>query len=120
MGMGKPSVLPWPLGWLMNYPWRQPGRQHSCHFPVEGADKGYASSAFRERIRDMGARPAIPAKRRGGPVACPTWGYRCRHLVENFRARPKEWRVVATRHGKTATSFLAVIHIAAAADWIKP
>ncbi|GAL98578.1 hypothetical protein ATR1_360c0002, partial [Acetobacter tropicalis] len=28
------------------------------------ADKGYASDAFRERIWDMGARPAIPAKRR--------------------------------------------------------
>ncbi|KAA8420574.1 IS5/IS1182 family transposase, partial [Acetobacter pomorum] len=26
---------------------------------------------------------------------------------------------VATRYEKTATSFLAVIHIAAAADWIK-
>ncbi|KAA8393733.1 IS5/IS1182 family transposase, partial [Acetobacter sp. DmW_125133] len=26
---------------------------------------------------------------------------------------------VATRYEKTATSFLAIIHIAAAADWIK-
>ena len=35
------------------------------------ADKGYASDAFRERIWDMGARPAIPAKRRDASVACP-------------------------------------------------
>ena len=83
------------------------------------ADKGYASDAFRERIWDMGARPAIPAKRRDAPVACPKWAYRCRHLVENLWARLKEWRAVATRYEKTATSFLAVIHIAAAADWIK-
>ncbi|ALR88193.1 Transposase [Acetobacter pomorum DM001] len=83
------------------------------------ADKGYASNAMRERIWDMGARPAIPAKRRDGPVACPKWAYRCRHLVENLWARLKEWRAVATRYEKTATSFLAVIHIAAAADWIK-
>ncbi|MCP1256563.1 transposase, partial [Acetobacter cerevisiae] len=55
-----------------------------------------------------------------GPVACPKWAYRCRHLVENLWARLKEWRAVATRYEKTATSFLAVIHIAAAADWIKP
>ncbi|MDN7351745.1 transposase [Acetobacter senegalensis] len=48
-----------------------------------------------------------------------TWAYRCRHLVENLWARLKEWRAVATRYEKTATSFLAVIHIAAAADWIK-
>ncbi|KPH85185.1 transposase [Komagataeibacter intermedius AF2] len=84
------------------------------------ADKGYASNAFRERIWDMGARSAIPAKRRDGSVACPKWAYRCRHLVENLWARLKEWRAVATRYEKTATSFLAVIHIAAAADWIKP
>ncbi|WP_206778582.1 transposase, partial [Komagataeibacter intermedius] len=64
--------------------------------------------------------PAIPAKRRDGPVACPKWAYRCRHLVENLWARLKECRAVATRYEKTATSFLAVIHIAAAADWIKP
>ncbi|GCE90449.1 transposase [Komagataeibacter diospyri] len=38
----------------------------------------------------------------------------------NIRARRKEWRAVATRYEKTATSFLAVIHIAAAADRIKP
>ncbi|MCG4258860.1 IS5/IS1182 family transposase, partial [Acetobacter senegalensis] len=34
-------------------------------------------------------------------------------------ARLKEWRAVATRYEKTATSFLAVILIAAVADWIK-
>jgi transposase len=84
------------------------------------ADKGYASNAFRERIWDMGTRSAIPAKRRDGLVACPKWTYRCRHLVENLWARFKEWRAVATRYEKTATSFLAVIHIAATADWIKP
>ena len=83
------------------------------------ADKGYASDAFCEHIWDMGARPAIPAKRRDAPVACPRWAYRCRHLVENLWARLKEWRAVATRYEKIAASFLAVIHCAAAADWIK-
>ncbi|AOX18536.1 transposase [Kozakia baliensis NRIC 0488] len=67
----------------------------------------------------MGARPAIPVKRRDEAVTYPKWAYRCRHLVENFWTRLKEWRAVATRYEKTATSFLAVIHIAAAADWIK-
>ncbi|CEF57499.1 transposase [Acetobacter ghanensis] len=84
------------------------------------ADKGYASNAFRERIWDMGARPAIPVNRRDGAVACQKRAYRCRHLVENLWARLKEWRAVATRYEKTAASFLAVIHIAAAADGIKP
>ncbi|KXV79941.1 hypothetical protein AD953_00565 [Acetobacter malorum] len=48
-----------------------------------------------------------------------TGAIQCRHLVENLWARLKEWRAVATRYEKTAASFLAVIHIAAAADWIK-
>ncbi|MBV1835464.1 hypothetical protein KUA02_16065 [Komagataeibacter pomaceti] len=28
--------------------------------------------------------PAIPVKRRDGPVACPKWAHQCRHLVENL------------------------------------
>ncbi|ANA15120.1 transposase (plasmid) [Acetobacter oryzifermentans] len=59
----------------------------------------------------MEARPAIPAKQRNGAVACPKWVYRCQHLVENHWARLKEWRAVATRYEKTATAFLAVIHM---------
>ena len=65
-------------------------------------DRGYASDAFRERIWDLGARPAIPAKRRDAPVACPAWIYTNRHMVENLWARLKEWRAVATRYEKTA------------------
>jgi len=33
--------------------------------------------------------------------------------------RQKEWRAVATRYEKTATSFLSVLCLAAAADWTK-
>ncbi|MGH9477533.1 MAG: IS5 family transposase [Terriglobales bacterium] len=82
-------------------------------------DKGYASDAFRARIWDMGARPAIPPKRTDAPVACPPWIYANRHLVENLWARLKEWRAVATRYEKTACSFLGVLCLAAVADWIK-
>ncbi|MCH4143472.1 transposase [Acetobacter peroxydans] len=63
---------------------------------------------------------AIPAKRRDGLVACSKGAYRCRHLVENLWARLKEWCATAARYEKTATSTLAVIHTAAATDWIKP
>ncbi len=45
-------------------------------------DRGLASDAFRERIRDIGARPAIPPKRTDAPVACPAWIYANRHLVD--------------------------------------
>ena len=82
-------------------------------------DRGLASDAFRERIWDIGARPAIPPRRTDAPVACPPWIYANRHLVENLWARLKEWRAVATRYEKTACSFMGVLCMAAALDWIR-
>src|SRR6478736_6060449 len=82
-------------------------------------DRGFASDAFRERIWNLGARPAIPPKRTDAPVACPEWVYNNRHLVENLWARLKEWRAVATRYEKTARSFFGVLCLAATADWLK-
>ena len=83
-------------------------------------DRGLASHAFREHIWDMGARPAIPPKRNEAPVACPAWIYANRRLVENLWARLKEWRAIATRYEKTASSFMGILSLAAALDWIKP
>ena len=83
-------------------------------------DRGLASDAFRASVWDMGARPAIPPKRNEEQVACPPWIYANRRLVENLWGRLKEWRAVATRYEKTAISFLGVLHLAAAADWLRP
>ncbi|KTR07082.1 transposase [Aureimonas ureilytica] len=83
------------------------------------ADRGYTSHAFRQHIWDMGARPAIPPLRHEAPVACPDWIYNNRNRVERLWARLKEWRAVATRYEKTAASFLGVLCLAAALDWIR-
>jgi transposase len=83
------------------------------------ADRGYSSHAFREHVWDLGARPAIPAKRNEAPVACPEWIYNNRNRVERLWGRLKEWRAVATRYEKTATSYLGVLHLAAAVDWLR-
>jgi transposase len=83
------------------------------------ADRGYTSHAFREYIWSMGARPAIPPQRHEAPVACPDWIYNNRNVVERLWARLKEWRAVATRYEKTASSFMAVLCLAAAIDWIR-
>ncbi len=64
------------------------------------ADRGYSSHAFREHIRDLGTRPAIPTKQKEAPVACPDWIYVHRNQVERLWARLKEWRAVATRYEK--------------------
>ncbi len=83
------------------------------------ADRGYSSRAFRGHIWDAGARPAIPSKRNETQLACPSWIYANRNMVERLWARLKEWRAIATRYEKTANSFLGVLCLAAAMDWIK-
>ena len=44
--------------------------------------------------------------------------YKTRHLIENFFAKLKQFRAIATRYDKTARNFLAAIHLAAAAIWL--
>jgi transposase len=41
--------------------------------------------------------------------------YKARHLIENFFAKLKQFRAVATRYDKTARNFLATVHLAAIA-----
>ncbi len=50
-------------------------------------DRGLASHAFRGRVWDTGARPAIPPKRNEEQVACPAWiyGNRVRSSAPNRR-----------------------------------
>jgi transposase len=83
------------------------------------ADRGYSGHAFREHVWNLGARPAIPTRRGEAPVACPEPIHNNRNRVEWMWARLKEWRAVATRYEKTARSFLGVLHLAAALDWLR-
>src|SRR3954452_13712225 len=83
-------------------------------------DRGYSSHAFRELVWDSGARPAIPTRGNEAAVACPDYIYNNRNLVERLWGRLKEWRAVATRYEKTATSYLGVLCLAATMDWLKP
>jgi transposase len=83
------------------------------------ADRLSASHAFREHIWNLGARPAIPPKRNEEPIACPEWIYKNRNQVERLWARLKEWRVIAARYEKTASSFMGILALAAALDWLK-
>ena len=83
------------------------------------ADRGYSSHALREAIRDLGARPAIPTRSNEAPVICRDWIHVNRERVERLWSRLKEWRAVATRHEKTARSFLGVLSLAATFDWIR-
>ena len=44
--------------------------------------------------------------------------YKARHLIENFFARLKQYRCIATRYDKTACAFLGAIHLAATVVWL--
>ena len=44
--------------------------------------------------------------------------YKERDLIENFFAKLKQFRAIATRYDKTAAAFLGAIHLAAAVIWL--
>ena len=44
--------------------------------------------------------------------------YKARHLIENFFAKLKQFRAIATRYDKTARNFLAGVQLAACAIWL--
>jgi transposase len=44
--------------------------------------------------------------------------YKARHLIENFFAKLKQFRAIATRYDKTARNFLAAVYLAASAIWL--
>jgi len=44
--------------------------------------------------------------------------YKARHLIENFFARLKQYRAIATRYDKTAQNFLSAIYLAATLVWL--
>ncbi|NGZ03259.1 MAG: IS5/IS1182 family transposase, partial [Nitrospira sp. WS238] len=41
-----------------------------------------------------------------------------RHLIENFFAKLKQYRAIATRYDKTVRNFLGAIHLAASVIWL--
>lgn len=44
--------------------------------------------------------------------------YKARHLIENFFAKLKQSRAIATRYDKRATNFLGAIYLAASVIWL--
>lgn len=66
-----------------------------------------------------GARPTIPPQRHEAPVACPDWIYNNPNQVKRLWARLKKWRAIASCCEKTAASFMGILRLAAALDWLK-
>jgi len=84
------------------------------------ADKGYdADARVLDRLAAAKIAPVIPPKsNRKQPRDYDKVLYKARHLIENFFEKLKQYRAIATRYDKTATTFLGAIHLAAAVLWI--
>jgi len=84
------------------------------------ADKAYdADERVRAVLKDQGVEPVIPStSTRTEPIDYDQHLYKARHLIENFFAKLKQYRAIATRYDKTARNFLAAIHLAASVIWL--
>jgi transposase len=84
------------------------------------ADKGYdADERVIERLQAEGKTAVIPPKRnRKNPREYDKDLYKERHLIENFFAKLKQYRGIATRYDKLAESFLGGIYLAATLIWL--
>ena len=51
-------------------------------------------------------------------IASKTIAMICLGQIENFFARLKQYRAIATRYDKTACNFLGTIHLAASVIWL--
>jgi transposase len=93
------------------------------------ADKAYSSRTTRTHLRKRGIRAVIPVpadqrghrprrgSRGGRPPAFDRDAYKQRNTVERCINRLKQWRGIATCHEKTATVYLAGLHIAGIVLW---
>jgi transposase len=83
-------------------------------------DKGYdADARVITKLAAVGKTAVIPPRRSRKELR--TYDphlYKARHLIENFFARLKQYRAIATRYDKLAVNFLGAIHLAAVVIWL--
>lgn len=102
---------------------------------MEGADvllkDTLAEAVIADKAYDAKERVIEPLSKAGKGIVIPQRGtnrqepreydshlYKARHLMENFFARLKQYRAIATRYDKTARNFLGAIHMASAVIWL--
>ncbi len=84
------------------------------------ADKAFdAEERVLGPLEQAGKTAVIPPKaNRKNPRPYDKDLYKARHLIENFFAKLKQYRAIATRYDKRARNFLAAIHLAGAVTWL--
>ena len=84
------------------------------------ADKAYdAEERVLKRLEAQGCQAVIPPKaNRKEQRDYDKDLYKARHLIENFFAKLKQYRGIATRYDKTARNFLGAVYLAAIVVWL--
>jgi len=83
------------------------------------ADKGYDADAFVEQLESRNITPVIPPKaNRKQPRKTDFALYRERNLVERFFCTLKNFRAIATRYDKLASTFLAGVLLVCVIIWL--
>jgi transposase len=78
------------------------------------ADKAFDANWLREEVDERGATAVIPPKaNRKQQRDYDSDAYKWRHLIENYFAKIKEFRGIATRYDKTDCSYAANWNLAA-------
>lgn len=107
-----------------------PGQTHD----LDGADlllsEIQAEIVITDKAFSTEDRVIIPLKKAGKGIVIPSKSnakkprdydkhlYKSRHLIENFFAKLKQYRGIATRYDKTARNFLSAVYLAAAVIWL--
>lgn len=84
------------------------------------ADSGYDAERIRANAQTLRMKPAIhphPSRKQPPPLDRPL--YRLRYRVECFFHALKRFRAAATPYDKTATRYLAVLHVASMLLWLR-
>ena len=88
-------------------------------FFLSGGQAHDAKQRVRQRLLVQDCEAVIPSKsNRKQPYPYDQHLYKARHLIENFFARLKQYRAIATRYDKTARNFLGAIYLAAFVVWL--
>ena len=80
------------------------------------ADKASDTDAVLARVAAIGAQAVIPSKKNRLVQRVID---RNRNQVERFFSRLKQFRRLATRYDKTASSFLGMVHFVSALLWLR-
>ena len=84
------------------------------------ADKGYDADWIRDLIEDQDCTPHIPPKsNRYDRIAYSKAKHKERNLIERCFNKLKQFRHIATRYGRNALNYLAMLKIACLRLWFR-